>query len=276
MKRILLSLAGLLFMFSIHAQFVPRSLSSNNQQLIEEAVRDGIFIFRQSYQLKDTNTNKLYGWNNAEHFGSTLSLGIKVKNGYYLDLKAVEPWRYDNKFVEFNYQKLYAPVISESKYRSLTNDGVFSVFPYDKNKLKPLAGGQFFFAQDPFFNNNGFDIDDSNGNKDGWLIWVVSSDSIKTAGNESFSLLVYRNRLTFDLGKGEYTINNPPSENRILGGFYIVPDITGIGKISFYISGLLNKRGDSWQVVRLNESAGRTEIIRDKPVQEGLTPVPQK
>ncbi|MCL1932716.1 MAG: hypothetical protein FWF53_02735 [Candidatus Azobacteroides sp.] len=276
MKRIILGLAGMIFMASINAQFLPRSFNSSNQQLIEEAVKGGIFIIRQSYQLKDTNTDELYGFHNAEHFGYTVSVGIKAQNGYYLDNMAVEPWKYDNKFIEYNDQKQYLPVISESKYRSLTDDSAFSDLPYDKDKLKVLSGGQFYFAQDSFFDNQGFDADNSDGNKDGWLIWVVSSDSIKAAGNESLSLLVYRNELTFEPGKNTYKIKEPPTDNRVLGGLYVVPEVTGIGKISFCIGGLLNKKEGYWQVVRLTESIFKREIIGDKPVKEGLTPIQQK
>ena len=276
MKRIILSLAGMIFMASINAQFMPRSLNSGNQQLIEEAVKGGIFIIRQSYQLKDTNTDELYGLHNAEHFGYTVSLGIKAQNGYYLDNRAVEPWRYDNTFIEYNDQKQYLPVISESKYWSLTNDSVFSDLPYDKDKLKALSSGQFYFAQDSLFNNQGFDTDNSDSNKEGWLVWVVSPDSMKAAANESFSLLVYRNELTFEPGKNAYKIKEPPTDNWVLGGFYVVPEVTGIGKISFCLSGLLNKKDGYWQVVRLTESIYKREIISDKPIKEGLTPIQQK
>jgi hypothetical protein len=258
------------------AQFMPRSLSSGNQQLIEDAVKDGIFIVRQSYQIKDTATNTLYGWNGDEQFGYAVSLGIKAQNGYYLDNRAVEPWRYDDKFAEYNGKKQYVPVISESECRPLTNDSAFSIFSYDKDRLKTLSDGQFYFAGDSLLDRQGFDPDDSNGNKDGWLVWVLSPDSIRRVENESFSLLVYRNELTFESGKDAYKIKDPPTDKRILGGFYVVPKVIGIGKISFCISGLLNKKEDYWQVVRLTESSGKKEIFRDKPVKEGLTPIRQK
>ena len=279
MKRILISIIAMVCMASSHAQFntqfLPRTLNSGNQQLIEDAVKGGIFIVRQGYQLKDTKTDKLYGWNNDEQFGYTVSLGIKVQNGYYLDVKAVEPWRYDSKYNEYNDQKQYLPVISESKYRLFTDDSVFNDFTYDKGKLKALYGGQFYFAQDSFFDNQGLEPDNSDGKKAGWLVWVVSSDSAANSTNESFSLLVYRNELTFETGKDTYNIKNPPTDSAILGGFYVVPEVTGIGKTSFRLNGLLNKKDGNWQVVRLTESAGKKEIVRDKPAQEGLTPIRQ-
>jgi len=273
MKRIILSITGIIFIASVNAQFMPRSLNSGNQQLIEEAVKGGIFIVRQSYQLQDTVTNTFYGWNNEEQFGYSVSLGIKARNGYYLDNRAVKPWKYDSKFIEYNNKNQYIPVISESKYRSLKDDSAFSVLPYDKNKVKALTGGQFYILRDSLSDSRGFDSDNSDGDKAGWLVWVVSSDSINFDTNKSISLLVYRNELTFESGENSYKIKNPPTNNQILGGFYIVPEVTGIGNVSFRICGLLNNEEGSWQVVRLTDSFSKTEVIRAKPVEKGLTPI---
>jgi hypothetical protein len=275
MKKVIAGIAGLLCMVSTQAQFIPRSLNSGNQQLIEEAVKGGIFIVRQSYQLKDIDTNTLYGWDNAEHFGYTLSLGIKAENGYYLEPKAVEPWRYDRRYTEYNDRRQYIPLVSESRYKSLT-DSIFSVLPYEKDGLKMLAGGKFYFFRDSLFDNQGFETDDSDGRKEGWLVWLVSPDTLQTVAGEEFSLLVYRHELTFETGARAYRIKDPSTNNRVWGGFYIVPQTTGIGKISFRIGGLLSKREDYWQVVRLNEAVDRDEPRRDKPLKEGLTPIRQR
>jgi hypothetical protein len=253
---------------SIQAQFMPRSLHAGNQSFIEDAVKGGIFIVRQSYQLKNTSNNTLYGWGHAEHFGYTLSLGIKAENGYYLDLQAVEPWKYDSKFASYNDQRHYIPLVSESRYRSLT-DSSFFAFPYQSDSVKPVIGSPFCWVRDSVFDNQGFEIDASEGRKEGWLVWVVSSDSTEITAHASFSLLIYRNEVAFESAERTYNIKDPATSNRILGGFYVTPHTTAIGKVSFRISGFLSKKEDSWQIVRLGESVS-------KEWNEGLTPIRQQ
>jgi hypothetical protein len=260
---------------SLHAQFIPRSLHSGNQPFIEEAVKSGIFLVRQSYQLKNTTNNTLYGWSHAEHFGYTISLGIKAENGYYLAPQALAPWNYDRKFANYNDRRYYLPFVSESRYRSWT-DSVFSPLPYSADQVHPLVDSPFGFVRDSVFDNRGLEADFTGGRKEGWLVWVVSSDSTDIAAPASLSLLVYRNELTFEPGESACKIKDPTTVHRILGGLYVVPHTTGIGKVSFRLSGFLNKKEDDWQVVRLSEPVDKEKTYYYPPTKDGLTPILKK
>jgi hypothetical protein len=285
MKRLLLvGILCIAYTHSSHAQFGMRSLNSNNQQLIEEAVREGFFIVRQSYQLKDTvsDTPQYYGWNNAPNFGEIYSLGVKATNGYYLDDKAIYPWKYDRKFDEYVNSNQYLPVISQSEYRPYRQlaDSAYIRFPY---KDGVLVGEEFHFVTDSLFGNKGFVVDDSDGLKQGWLVWLTSADSLEKIGNESLSLLIYRNELTFDAEKSAYKIEAPSTNKRVLGGIYIVPQTEGIGKITFYLSGLVSGKDGHWQVVRLGNhtvsaACSSEETVTPLPTsgKTGLTPVKKK
>jgi hypothetical protein len=239
------------------------SFNSGNRQLIEEAIKDGLFIVCQSYQLQDTTaqTPTYYGWDNAEHFGYAYSLGIKVENGYYLDRKAVYPWQYDSRFDEYNGSRQYAPVVSAGKYRTLTDSVLFD-FSFTDAELKAVAGEQFYFVQDSLFENKGFLTDDSDGMKKGWLVWLL----------DDFSLLVYRNELEFTAGKNIYPVTDPSANKEVLGGIYVVPQFDGIGQIRFLLSGLICGKSGQWQVVRPDESAEKP-FPAPKPAPKGLTPV---
>jgi hypothetical protein len=255
MKHLLLfSIFCLACTHSSRAQFGIRPLSSSNQQLIEEAVKEGIFIVRRSYQLKDSLADppQYYGWNHAPNFGETCSMGVKTTNGYYLDDKAVYPWKYDPKFEEYSRSKQYVPVISQSEYRPYhpLTDSAFIPFPYPNGVS---TGESFHFVADSLFGNKGFPLDDSDGLKQGWLVWLVSADSLENASAESLSLLIYRNELTFEAGKSTYKIEAPSTHKKVLGGLYIVPQIEGIGKITFYLSGLGYAKDGQWQIVRLGD-----------------------
>jgi hypothetical protein len=275
MKRFFLSMAGALLIASISAQSIPRSFNAGYQALIEEAVRDGIFLVRQSYQLKNIANNTLYGWGHAEHFGYSLSLGIMAENGYYVEPQAVEPWKYDRKFIDYNDQRYYVPFVSESRYRPLTGSAYF-VLPYQTEEVKPLTDNPFWFVCDSVFDNRGFEADYSNGKKEGWLVWVVSPDSVAEDADAALSLLVYRNELVFEAGVKTCAVKDPSTAQRILGGLYITPHVAGVGKVSFRVNGLLQKGDEGWQVVRLSEPADVVEIERVEPDKKGLTPIRTK
>jgi hypothetical protein len=276
MKRIrLFSLVCLAFVQPVNAQFALRSLNSSNQQLIEEAVRDGLFVVRQSYQLRDSVT--AYGWNNLPQFGTTYSLGVKAVDGYYLDDKAVNPWQYDPKFDEYRDSKQYTPVISQSDCFQLSD----STFRKVTFRLPPesVESSKFQFVTDSLFANKGFAVDNSDGAKAGWLVWVVSADSLDKINAEALSLLIYRSELKFEAGKNAYKIDAPTSSKTVVGGIYIVPKIEGIGKISFYLSGIANRQEGDWRIVRLGESEaeaskqGIAGQARNDGKGKGLTPI---
>jgi hypothetical protein len=154
-------------------------------------------------------------------------------------------------------------------------DSVFVSFPYQKLISTDIAGGQFHFVSDSIFKNKGFPMDDSDGLKPAWLVWLVSADSLDKINNESLSLLIYRNELTFEAGKSTYKIEAPSTGKWVVGGFYIVPQIEGIGNITLYLSGLVCGKDKNWQVVRLREPKKIDAIVpaKPKPTKDGLTPV---
>jgi hypothetical protein len=275
MKRLLVMIVCAAFIHSSEAQFGLRSLNSSNQQLIEEAVKDGLFIVRQSYLLKDSVTS--YGWDNMPNFGTTYSLGVKVADGYYLADQVVHPWKYDSKFDEFCNNKQYKPIISQTEYLSYNSlkDSIFLPFLYQPN----CVGKQIYLVSDSLFENKGFAVDKSDNVKQGWLVWLVSTDSLEKITHESLSLLVYRNELKSETGT--YNIEAPTTNKIVVGGIYIVPKVESIGKLTFYLSGIAHKEGDDWQIVRLGESKtgtpeqGIADQVRNavQSKSKGLTPI---
>ncbi|GAP71198.1 hypothetical protein SAMD00024442_1_11 [Candidatus Symbiothrix dinenymphae] len=275
MKRFVLFLMVCLAVVQpLDAQFALRSLSSGNQQLIEEAVRDGLFVVRQSYQLRDSVTS--YGWNNLPQFGTTYSLGVKVVDGYYLDAQAVTPWLYDPKFDEYRDSKQYTPVISQTDCYRLS-DTTFRKVSF-RLPSEGVGSSNFQFVTDSLFANEGFAADNSDGAKAGWLVWVVSADSLDKITAGALSLLIYRNELKFEAGENTYKIDAPTTTKTVVGGIYIVPKTEGIGKISFYLGGIAHRQEGDWRVVRLGESEANVQEVagqarNDKKGKGGLTPI---
>ena len=109
MKRIFILISILGISLVVHAQF----LNSPSLQLIEKAIREGVFCIEKGYQIQDSNLNA-FGRNNKEEFSSFYSLGIKTNKGYILSHQAIYPWLFDKDFEE--YKDSYTPIPLNSKF----------------------------------------------------------------------------------------------------------------------------------------------------------------
>lgn len=250
------------------------TLTSANQQLIEDAVKSGIFIVHRSYRLQDTTvaTPTFFGWQNRNYFGETYSLGIKVKEGYYFTDKAVRPWKYDSKFEEHADSKKFAPVLSASEYRML-GDTSYNVLPNGNILTMEISTDRVYLTQDTaLFHQKGFSVDERDGIKKGWLAWLVTDQLMEEENLQTPSFVIYRSELTFEQGKEKYEIRDPATNKHILGGFYILPEITDIGQISFRLAGLAHHEDGKWHVVRVKHSTN-TDTQQSQPTESGLTPI---
>jgi hypothetical protein len=230
---------------------------SPNQQLIEDAVKDGLFIVRQNYQLQDITkeTPTYYGWNNNPHFGTTYALGVKTVNGFYSDDKVFHPWNYDSHYNQYRSNNTLAPVISETNYRTLVSPA-YAAMPFSKDSCTSIYDSYFVHVQNSVFKNKGFQVNNTNEEKNGWVVWAISEKSIATEDTIPVSLLIYKTELVFEEGKDRYEIKDPSTDKVIAGGIYVVPEVTAVGQITFRLSGLLLKIEGKWNVVRLESVSG--------------------
>jgi hypothetical protein len=252
MKKIILSL--LVYFLNTgfsQAQSFNFQLSSN-QQLIETAVKDGFFIIRQSYQLKNVSVNPpaYYGWNGQPHFGTVYSLGIKTANGFYTDDKAWRPWAYDSNYEQYRADASYVPVISETNVRP-PDSAAYTSLSFSSESCKPGPDSLFVAVRNNGFGGTGFATDNENGKKNGWIVWAVADKPLASSDTIPVTFLIYRTELTFEAGKNAYEVNPPNITNKeIAGGVYVVPDVTDVGQITFRLAGLLSRAGNQWKVVR--------------------------
>ena len=233
---------------------------SNNQQLIEDAVKDGLFVVRRYYKLQDTTTTEpsYYGWNNLPYFGFTHSLGVKIKSGFYMDDMAGRPWEYDARFEEYRNSARFAPVISDTEYR-LQDDTAYLKLLMDERLVSVISNEQVYFVKDTVFENKGFSVDSLVGVKKGWLVWVITDKPLQEQPDQAFSFTIYRTELTFENDRDSYEVRNLETDKSILGGIYVIPDNSEIGQITFHIAGMLEKKENQWNVVPASKKSSTGE-----------------
>jgi len=238
-------------------------LKSNNQQLVEDAVRDGLFIVESSYRLKDKK-DKFYGWGDDNFFGKSRSIGVKVVGGFILSDMAVHPWNGDARYSDYRTNYEYTPVVSKSEARPVGDSVAFGL-PYADLDMKPIADGQFVRVNDDsVFIGQGFDIDDSLSLDRGWIVWVVADDS------GDCSLIVTRRDSKVESRLSTARVEPPSTQKTVMGGVFLVTKTSGIGQLTFLLKGLLVPKDDKWAIASIGvREDGRTDAVEDKTVKTG-------
>ena len=254
-------------------QFTPfENIQTSNQQLIEEAIKEGVFIVHSYYRLQDTVASAYFGWQNQNWFGQSYSLGIRVKEGYYLMDKAIRPWVYDKKFEQYAQSNRLVPVISSSEYK-MPVDTSYTALPYNNVTTNVVQAQQHYFVQDStLFHQKGYPVDNSDGLKNGWQVWLVVDKPMEEDNAQIPTFLIYRLELTFENGEACYEVRDPSTNKHVLGGFYVLPIVTDIGQISFHLLGVLHQIEGRWQVVRLSDSTP-SHMEHSLVTEDGLTPI---
>lgn len=272
MKKIAILFMVLITMPTLQSQTVVKNPA---QLQVESAVKDGLFIIMQNYCLADSDGN-MYGRNNAEYFGSIMSLGVIAGKGYFMQEKAVSPQNYD---VNYNGYSDYSVVLRKTHYRSLDNKE-FYVLPFSKEKIDTVAAGSLYYMKDDVMGVNGFSFDSTFGEKDGWLVWVVT-DSL-SVDNMNLELISYKAKKTFQENENVIEIDAPMTRKNVLGGIFVCPVIKDIGIIQYKLTGILCPRGDKWIIAMVKSGVGgalsSTEVPSEHgasvgPASEGLTPI---
>jgi hypothetical protein len=172
---------------------------------------------------------------------------------------------YDSKFDPYRTQNRYVPVFLKAEYRLLDSTAYLPVVWRDS--IVEVSPNKVYAVMDTAFCHRGFTIDHTSGVKNGWLVWVLSGTPIPDNAAQPLSLVVHRSELTFTDDQPLYEVRTLSTERTILGGIYIVPQITAIGQIVVKLAGVLHLENDTWQVVKL---ASPVPGAADTP--GGLTP----
>lgn len=253
------------------AQFNASMFSTNNQQLVEDAIQGGIVILGQSYQLEDTVMNQRFGRYGEAEFGRNYSLAVKVSGGLCLFGQVMRPWESDENFAR--YRETHKPVLYKTYYRCLS-DSVEHEIVIDYARAKGYGENNLLFVRDSTtFSGNGFNMDGNEGNRKGWMVWGVSDVKLENCDSTTTAdYVIYRHEQTVVAGTFQYDIIPPATDKQVWGGIYVVPEQTGIGQLTFRLCGIMSKESDGWQLIILDKGVSQLEIS-SSDTQNELTPV---
>lgn len=264
MKKVIV-IIGLLIACSMgYAQMPNVSMVSGAQKFVEDAVKNGLLIVNQKYCLVDDNMRQ-FGSENRDFFGQTISVGIKVNNGYLVDLKAVAPQKFDPNFEA--YADRYSAKIKKTEY-CMIGDSLLKPLPYSVCEIDTLVADKLFFSKNNVFGNNGFVVDNSNGEKVGWIVWVLSDGS-------NYSVQLIRKNIRFMDGTTEYNVEklNVFDNKTIVGGVFVVPQNTAIGQVTFKLAGVVGKIGEQWIVMKMPANSCLSGGMQGAASTDAISPI---
>lgn len=240
MKRIIILFVTVVLMTNSYAQLTTRK--STATQWVENAVNSAFFLSRQSFQVRDKKTGELYGLNNKDEFGTEISLGIKVKNGYVLTDNAIRPWEYNDKFEK--YKDGYTPVPYSSQYSEFADDMKYDSLDITESNINELLSSTLYLVTSNCLSNKGLSIDYTKGEKIGWVVWACTDNDLNK--NTKLQLTCYS--MTVEASDTGNIDIDTPDNKKILGGIYVIPVNTDIGEMEFRISGIMVEIAGKWNI----------------------------
>lgn len=217
------------------------SFNTSNQQIVQSAVEKGFINVSSSYRLQDLKTQKLYGRNGSDAFGAITSWGIKIEGGFILLDQAVRPWEYDSNFSK--YRGKYGTVPYQLSFTEgdskITLDSIDAKACNSQNILYSIKDTLIAKGE-------GFKIDSSNGEKNGWIVWLTEEK------DSSYTRLVFKKKIEYKPNDSIYEVEQPNTTKKILAGIFVEQCYKSIGSVTFRLCGILVELNGKWVLARVS------------------------
>lgn len=243
MKRIIFIIAIILGIFTDgYSQLVIGK--SAGQIITENAVKGSVVIVRQSYQVKNKKTGKIYGRNGRSDFGHFYSIGLKTDAGLVLTDGALKPWLFDTAFKKVEDE--YEPIISLTEIRDIEDSGnvKFTQCPLKLDRNQPEG---VWIANNNKIMPNAMELDLTDGTKDGWLIWYLAPKNLDDTPDSKISLQIVSKKVELS-GSVEQDLDSPNGGSNVLGAIYVCPAYLGGGHVTYKLVGVAVKNDKQWKL----------------------------
>lgn len=274
MKKIVFAFISVICCISAYSQdFKSLAFNLPNNTLVEMGVKDGAFLISHSYQICDTTTKQKFGRYGSDIFGLNCGLAIKVRGGYVIPKDIVTPWDYDENFAK--YKDKYMPLTYKIETKNFTDTSSVCIYNDAKPPYKQLAGTDFCFVADSTsFGGDGFYPCTSDGNKNGWCIWYTTKnryiDNLDSLA--IISMMSSKYELSIKSDENKYAVEAPKTDNKVIGGIFVVPTSSSIGCLTFEVVGIMSLIDSKWNIIapfldfkigeELSLVAETTEIVK--------------
>lgn len=216
---------------------LPTQFRSSNQQLIQDAISDALYIINSSYLLQDSTGNQ-FGRQGKEYFNQLLFFNCAINNAYILPSYALTPWNNDPEFTQYKTQ--YQPLLQQLQIRNINDTAFFTIDSTTLNNKQPITPSYISLPKPQL---QGFDIDTTKGPKDGWLCLITQND------NEQLEIRCINYKINIDSTQ-LINVKIQSIFPKTLGGVYLNPVISKPGNINFKLCGIIQPapQGNSFNI----------------------------
>lgn len=269
-----------------NAQQIQDAMKMGENQLIEDAVKDG-FVVMNTYYALQTNNGKKYGRDGHDFFGHSCYVGYSLPQGYVTMAEAMNPWEKDEMYESFRDEGKYTPVLLDSiMIRTGNGSGTLrgsvnsECMAIGETGLVSLLAGED--------NQQSLMLSQEDVNK-GWLVFAMIPKDKNKVFDKTTPLSFTSKVFTF---KETGMLVDVPQRSRetIVGGIFVVPVIKGIGQVELQAKAFLTKNSDDkwtlaaydsdWfqQVAKKEEAVVEEAAAEETAEEEGEQPfaVPSK
>ncbi len=213
--------------------------------IISRAVKPGLFLTSQSFQIRDEDDG-IFGLNGNIVFGIGYGVGLKTPTGYCLTDNTVYPWRHNRPFQK--YKDNYTPVYYEAAYADLNDTIGFVPHGTSWGKADVLCDSTVFLYESDKFSETSLKLDTQAGDKSGWIVWLVADKDADMDNLSGLRFECVETSLTVNGVYGESVPVKAPQGVSVYGGVMTVPRFKGIGHIELKVCGVLTCRDGQWNV----------------------------
>lgn len=216
--------------------------------LIERAIKKGIVVLRQDYQILNEDDEPIENKSGMNCYGRTYTCGVRIGEDQFLVTKDfVTPW--SNESIAKSDKR--RPQVSYSGF--LTQNTIdFEQFDCDVEDASEEVPNHLYKIEASEI--EGFGIDEEAGKKKGYSVWLKCNNSfdmkhVPTGLSLEYALF----NITTKDNTFIYDLPTQPKGN-VIGGVFIVPTVSKIGTIELKVNGMFEKRGGVWKFISLGKS----------------------
>lgn len=229
-------------LFLLCATMQAQDMANN---LIENAIKQGVILFREDYQLLNEDDEPIANKAGQDCYGRSYTCGVRTGESSFLVIKdCVAPWT--NQSIVKSEKR--HPEISYSGFLTLSTID-FEQFDLDPESAEEVIPNHIYRVEGSEV--EGFDVDPESGRKKGYAVWLKAENSFcLTSVPSGLSLDIAPFNINTRAGSYVYDVEKQP-EGNVVGGVFITPRVDKVGKISLYVNGLFEKRGGVWKFISL-------------------------
>lgn len=218
--------------FDVNKAFEALTKAKSETLIIETAVKQELSVIRQQYRL--SRNGETFGKNHKTYYGESYSLGIKVSNGLIISNTVVTPWVKDADFNRLNASGQYQPELFWTYQKGLEDSEYKKIdLEFGTDYIHPLDTLQSLYVHEEVKGDFGLTIDDTPGEKQGYMIWARTDSSLQDSLMTVSTILEPMNVVASgDSARISLAVDNP---DKVLGGLFVVPRYERGGRIQLQL-----------------------------------------